>query len=136
MPGVELLFQVNTQSPNFFTKTANKPSKLKISKGIASGIDRNLREKTLKHMFVPEKHGISHIERMRDELWNITDKVKITFNKAIAPITVGTSVTGLFHVIPNFFKVVKCQKCQKFEHGARQFKDPQMRALRRGALHR
>ena len=87
-------------------------------------------------MFVPEKHGISHIERIRDELWNLTDKVKITFNKAIAPITIGTSVTGLFHVIPNFFKVVKCQKCQKFEHGARQFKDPQMRAQRRGALHR
>ena len=64
MPGVELLFQVNTKSPNFFTRTANKPSKLKISKGIASGIDRNLGEKTVKHMFVPEKHGISHIERM------------------------------------------------------------------------
>ena len=45
-------------------------------------------------------------------------------------MTVGTSVTGLFHVIPNFFKVVKCQKCQKIEHGARQLKDPQMRALR------
>ena len=94
---------VNTKSPNFFTKTANKPSKLKISKGIVSGIDRNLGEKTLKHMFVPEKRGLSHIERIRDELWNITDKVKITFNKAIAPITVGTSVTGPFHVIPNFF---------------------------------
>ena len=66
MPGVELFFQVNTKSPNFFTKNANKPSKLKISKGIASGIDRNLGEKTLKHMFVPEKHGISHIERIRD----------------------------------------------------------------------
>ena len=66
MPGVELFFQVNTKSPNFFTKNANKPSKLKINKGIASGIDRNLGEKTLKHMFVPEKHGISHIERLRD----------------------------------------------------------------------
>ena len=66
MPGVELFFQVNTKSPNFFTKNANKPSKLKISKGIASGTDRNLGEKTLKHMFVPEKHGISHIERIRD----------------------------------------------------------------------
>ena len=76
MPGVELLFQVNTKSPNFFTETANKPSKLKISKGIASGIDRNLGEKTLKHMFAPEKHGISHIE-----LWNITDKVKLRLTK-------------------------------------------------------
>ena len=66
MPGVELFFQVNTKSPNFFTKNAIKPSKLKISKGIASGIDLNLGEKTLKHMFVPEKHGISHIERIRD----------------------------------------------------------------------
>ena len=26
-------------------------------------------------------------------VWNLTDKVKITFNKAIAPITIGTSVT-------------------------------------------
>ena len=56
-----------------------------------------------------KKHGISHIERIRDELWNITDKVK-----SYRPNdSIGTSVTGLFHVIPNFFKVVKCQKCQK-----------------------
>ena len=48
MPGVELFFQVNTKSPNFFTKNANKPSKLKISKRIASGIDRNLGEKNFK----------------------------------------------------------------------------------------
>ena len=38
MPGVELLFQVNTKSPNFFTKIANKPSKLKISIGIVRRI--------------------------------------------------------------------------------------------------
>ena len=42
----------NTKSPNYFTKNAIKPSKLKISKGIVSGIDRNLGEKNL---FVPEK---------------------------------------------------------------------------------
>ena len=73
-------------------------------------------------MFGAEKHGITHIERIRDELWNLIDKVKITFNKTIAPITVGTSITGLFHVIPSFFKVVRCQKCQKFGHGTRQCK--------------
>ena len=69
---------VGTRSKGLFQVTLNhqiinKPSKLKISKGIVSGIDRNLGEKNL---FVPEKHGISHIERIRDELWNITDKVK------------------------------------------------------------
>ena len=45
MPGVDLFFQVNTKSPNFFLKNANKPTKLNISKGIVSGIDRNLGEK-------------------------------------------------------------------------------------------
>ena len=121
MPGVDLLFQVNTKSPNF-SRNANKPTKLNISKGIVSGIDRNLGYKTLKQMFGAEKHGITHIEPIRDELWNLTDKVRITFNKTIAPITVGTSITGLFQVIPSFFKVVRCQKCQKFGHGTRQSK--------------
>ena len=109
MPGVDLLFQVNMKLPNFFSKNANKPTKLNISKGIVSGIDRNLGEKTLKQMFGAVKHGITHIERIRDELWNLTDKVKITFNKTIAPITVGTSITGPFNVIPSFFKVERCK---------------------------
>ena len=109
MPGVELFFHVNTKSPNFFSKNTNKPTKLNISKGIVSGIDRNLGEKTLKQMFGAEKHRITHIERIRCELWNLTDKVKITFNKTIAPITVGTSITGTFNVILSFFKVVRCK---------------------------
>ena len=135
MPGVDLIFQINTKSPIFFSRHANKPSKLNISKGIVSGIDRNLGEKTLKQMFGAEKHGITHIERIRDELWNITDKVKITFNKTIAPITVGTSITGLFHVIPSFFKVVRCQKCQKFGHGTRQCKAKTPRCARCAGSH-
>ena len=135
MPGVDLLFQVNTKSPNFFSRHANKPTKLNISKGIVSGIDRNLGEKTLKQMFGAEKHRITHIERIRDELWNITDKVKTTFNKTIAPITVGTSITGLFHVIPSFFKVVRCQKCQKFGHGTRQCKAKTPRCARCAGSH-
>ena len=84
-------------------------------------------------MFGAEKHGITHIERIiRDEFWNLTDKVKITFNKAIAPITVGTNITGPFHVIPNFFKVVRFQK---FGHGARQCKAKTPRCARCAGAH-
>ena len=49
MPGVDLLFQINTKSPIFFSRHANEPSKLNISKGIVSGIDRNLGEKNTRY---------------------------------------------------------------------------------------